>query len=56
MSTTQQTRTAPPRYPLQRTVYVGDEVYAFGRWFPSVTAYDAFLRRVERAEFSEEAR
>lgn len=50
------TRPSPPRYPLQRTVYVGDEVYAFGRWFPSITAYDAFLHEVERAELSGEAR
>jgi hypothetical protein len=44
-----------PRYPLQRVVFEGDEVYAFGLWFPTIADFNEFLRLVERADRRDDA-
>jgi hypothetical protein len=41
-------RMRPPRYPMQRIVFDHAEVYAFGRWFPTIVDFDAFMHEVER--------
>lgn len=41
--------TRRPLYPLENPVFVDDEVYAYGLWFPSIREYNEFLVLVERA-------
>jgi hypothetical protein len=43
------THTLRCRYPLKRAVIDHGEVYDFGRWFPTMAGYEAFLHDVERA-------
>jgi hypothetical protein len=33
---------------MQRIVFDHEEVYAFGRWFPTIVDFDAFMHEVER--------